>query len=171
MQDAKKHALYYRLAAAGLVDNEYAAALKENAAITATARNARPGPKGALTGSSAWRRVLRLARPLGHCESRPQRPEHYKQAKRRAAMRQAVRPPQAVPRTRPAPYKRYVKYALAAASGFMALFLICRCVSLREGPVGVHDLATGASSYENTQSKELSKTELKETDDEIACCP
>ena len=86
-------------------------------------------------------------------------------------MRQAVRPPQAVPRTRPAPYKRYVKYALAAASGFMALFLICRCVSLREGPVGVHDLATGASSYENTQSKELSKTELKETDDEVACCP
>ena len=88
-------------------------------------------------------------------------------------MRQAVRPPQAVPRTRPAPYKRYVKYALAAASGFMALFLICRCVSLREGPVGVHDLATGASSYENAQwSKELSKTELKkETDDEVACCP
>ena len=32
----QKHALYYRHAAAGLVDNEYAAALKENAAITAT---------------------------------------------------------------------------------------------------------------------------------------
>ena len=123
--------------------------------------------------SSARRRVLKAhpTRPHGRRGSRPQRPEHYKQAKRRAAMRQAVRPPQAVPRTRPAPYKRYVKYALAAASGFMALFLICRCVSLREGPVGVHDLATGASSYENTQSKELSKTELKETDDEIACCP
>ena len=40
LQDAKKHALYYRLAAAGLVDNEYAAALKENAAITATAQRA-----------------------------------------------------------------------------------------------------------------------------------
>ena len=87
-------------------------------------------------------------------------------------MRQAVRPPQAVPRTRPPPYKRYAMALGAAATGFMALLVIYGSVSLREGVVGVQDSAPGASSYENAQSKELSKTELKkETDDEVACCP
>ena len=88
-------------------------------------------------------------------------------------MRQVRRPPQAVPRTRPASYRRYAVALGAAASGFMALLVIYGSVSLREGVVGVQDLAPGASSYENAQwSKELSKTELKkETDDEVACCP
>ena len=76
MQDAKKHALYNRLAAAGLVDNEYAAALKENAAITATrASNERAtGPKGALTGAALGAASLRLTRraltdAAGHARS------------------------------------------------------------------------------------------------------
>ena len=88
-------------------------------------------------------------------------------------MRQVRRPPQAVPRTRPASYRRYAVALGAAASGFMALLVIYGSAYLREGVVGVQDLAPGASSYENAQwSKELSKTELKkETDDEVACCP
>ena len=88
-------------------------------------------------------------------------------------MRQVRRPPQVVPRARPASHRRYAVALGAAASGFMALLVIYGSAYLREGVVGVQDLAPGASSYENAQwSKELSKTELKkETDDEVACCP
>ena len=68
MQDAKKHALYYRLAAAGLVDNEYAAALQDNAVITATrgsSERATPVDRAqiiALTGAAHGAASLKLAR-------------------------------------------------------------------------------------------------------------
>ena len=67
LQDAKKHALYYRLAAAGLVDNEYAAALQDNAAITATrvsSERATPVDRAqiALTGAAHGAASLKLAR-------------------------------------------------------------------------------------------------------------
>ena len=144
-----------------------------NAAITATrASNERAtGPKGALTGAALGAASSRLTRraltdAAGHARS-----ARSLEAKRRAAMRQVRRPPQAVPRARPPSYRRYAMALGAAATGFMALLVIYGSVSLREGVVGVQDSAPGASSYENAQSKELSKTELKETDDEVACCP